>query len=149
MIRVMQAIIEEQKEFFEEGPDHLKPLIMETVANRVGMNVATISRVSNDKYVQTPFGVFEIRRFFNSGIASLSGEELSKRKVKERIEEIIKAEDPTAPLSDQEIYHMLQKEGVKIARRTVTKYREEGRLLPARFRKRAVKEQVTAENVQQ
>ncbi len=149
MIRVMQAIIEEQREFFENGPEHLKPLIMETVANRVGMNVATISRVSNDKYVQTPWGVHEIRYFFNSGIASHTGEELSKKKVKERIEEIIRNEDPGAPLSDQEIYQLLQKEGVKIARRTVTKYREELRLLPARFRKRASKEQVTAEHVQQ
>jgi RNA polymerase sigma-54 factor len=149
MIRVMQAIIEEQREFFENGPEHLKPLIMETVANRVGMNVATISRVSNDKYVQTPGGVYEIRYFFNSGIASHTGEELSKKKVKERIEEIIRKEDPGTPLSDQEIYQMLQKEGVKIARRTVTKYREELRLLPARFRKRATREQVTAENVQQ
>jgi len=149
MIRVMQAVIEEQREFFEEGPEHLKPLIMETVANRVGMNVATISRVSNDKYVQTPYGVFEIRHFFNAGIASHSGEELSKRKVKERIEEIINAEDTSSPLSDQEIFQMLQKEGVRIARRTVTKYREEGRILPARFRKRAGKEEVTAENAAQ
>jgi len=149
MIRVMQAIIQEQREFFEEGPEHLKPLIMETVANRVGMNVATISRVSNDKYVQTPWGVYEIRHFFNAGIASHSGEELSKRKVKERIEEIINAEDTSNPLSDQEIFQMLQKEGVKIARRTVTKYREEARILPGRFRKRAVKEEVTAENAAQ
>lgn len=147
MIKVMQAIIEEQKEFFERGPTFLKPLIMETVANRVGMNVATISRVSNDKYVQTPWGVYEIRHFFNSGITSQSGEELSKRTVKEQIESAIKAEDPTNPLSDQEIFQILQKQGIKIARRTVTKYREESRVLPARFRKKAAKEQVSPEDV--
>jgi len=141
MVKVMQAIIEEQKEFFEQGPVNLRPLIMETVANRVGMNVATISRVSNDKYVQTPWGVYEIRHFFNSGIASQSGEELSKRTVKEQIESVIQSEDPANPLSDQEIFQILQKGGIKIARRTVTKYREELRILPARFRKKAVKEQ--------
>jgi RNA polymerase sigma-54 factor len=146
MIRVMEAIIEEQREFFEQGPAFLKPLIMETVAGRVGMNVATISRVSNDKYVQTPWGVSEIRYFFNSGIASQSGEELSKRTVKERIESIVKTEAPASPLSDQEIYQLLQKEGIKIARRTVTKYREELRILPARFRKKVVKEKESAES---
>ncbi|MCI0405583.1 MAG: RNA polymerase factor sigma-54, partial [candidate division Zixibacteria bacterium] len=149
MIKVMQAIIEEQREFFESGPAHLKPLIMETIANRVGMNVATISRVSNDKYVQTPWGVFEIRHFFNAGIASQSGEDVSKKNVKEQIEEIIKKEDTSRPLSDQEIYQLLQKEGIKIARRTVTKYREESRILPARFRKKVAKKEVSADGSSQ
>jgi RNA polymerase sigma-54 factor len=136
MIRVMEAIIAEQRDYFEIGPAFLKPLIMEDIARRVGMNVATISRVSNGKYVQTPHGVCEIKYFFNSGIANEDGEELSKRHVKNRIDEIIKSENPAKPFSDQEIYLKLQEEGIKIARRTVTKYREELKISAARFRKR-------------
>jgi RNA polymerase sigma-54 factor len=136
MIRVMEAIIEEQRDFFEKGPAFLKPLIMEDIAQKVGMNVATISRVSNGKYVQTPLGVHEIKYFFNSGIARENGEDMSKRSVKQRIEDIIGNEDPAKPLSDQEIYRILNKEGIKLARRTVTKYREELKIKPARFRKR-------------
>ncbi len=136
MIRVMEAIIQEQSEFFDQGPGYLKPMIMEDVARIVGMNVATISRVSNGKYVQTPQGVYEIKYFFNSGIANEDGGETSKRHVKKRIEEIIQSEKPERPYSDQEIYQQLQDERIKIARRTVTKYREELKILPARFRKR-------------
>ncbi len=136
MIRVMEAIIREQSEFFDKGPAFLKPLIMEDIAQIVEMNVATISRVSNSKYVQTPQGVYEIKYFFNSGIANEDGGETSKRHVKRRIEEIIESESIEKPFSDQEIYRRLQDEKIKIARRTVTKYREELKILPARFRKR-------------
>ncbi|MFZ5980190.1 MAG: RNA polymerase factor sigma-54, partial [Candidatus Zixiibacteriota bacterium] len=136
MIRVMEAIIEEQKEFFDKGSAFLKPLIMEDIAQKLDMNVATISRVSNGKYVQTPLGVYEIKYFFNSGISRENGDDMSKRSVKQHIEEIIKKENPEKPLSDQEIYRMLNDEGIKLARRTVTKYREELKIKPARFRKR-------------
>ncbi len=138
MIRVMEAIIGEQREFFEKGPAFLKPLIMEEIAQKVEMNVATISRVSNGKYVQTPQGVYEIKYFFNSGIASVDGGELSKRHVKKRIEEIIGGENVQKPFSDQEIFLKLKEEGIKLARRTVTKYREELKIQPARFRKRKI-----------
>jgi RNA polymerase sigma-54 factor len=140
MIKVMEKIVEEQKDFFEHGPSLLKPLTMETIAEKVGMNVATISRVSNSKYVQTPQGVFEIRYFFNSGVSKENGEELSKRNVKKMIEELIKNENPATPLSDQELFFLLKKEGINIARRTVSKYREELKIQPARFRKRKIKE---------
>jgi len=136
MIRVMEAIVEEQKEFFDKGPAFLKPLIMEDIARKVDMNVATISRVSSGKYVQTPLGVYEIKYFFNSGIQGDDGEEIAKRSVKQRIEEIIKVENAERPLSDQDIFRRLNDEGIKLARRTVTKYREELRIKPARFRKR-------------
>ena len=136
MIRVMEAIIEKQNDFFDKGPSFLKPLIMEDIAQKVDMNVATISRVSNSKYVQTPFGVYEIKYFFNPGIANADGEDMSKRSVKQRIEEIIKAEEPSQPLSDQEIYRILNEEGIRLARRTVTKYREELKIPAARLRKR-------------
>ena len=136
MINVMGAIIDKQRNFFERGPAFLKPLIMEEIAQKVSMNVATISRVSNSKYVQTPFGVYEIKYFFNSGISKVDGEDMSKRSVKQRIEEIIKSEPLEKPFSDQEIFRKLNAEGIKLARRTVTKYREELKIQPARLRKR-------------
>ncbi len=136
MIRVMQSIIERQSEFFEKGPAFLKPLIMEDIAQMVDMNVATISRVANSKYVQTPLGVYEIKHFFNSGITREDGTDMSKRSVKQRIREIIEAEPAAKPLSDQEIFRRLNEEGIKLARRTVTKYREELKIPSARLRKR-------------
>jgi RNA polymerase sigma-54 factor len=136
MIRVMTAVVERQRDFFEKGEAFLKPLIMEEIAQVVEMNVATISRVSNGKYVQTPLGVFEIKYFFNAGISSAEGEDVSKSSVKRRLEEIIKSEAPERPLSDQEIFQLLNKEGIQLARRTVTKYREELKIPPARMRKR-------------
>jgi RNA polymerase sigma-54 factor len=142
MIKVMEKIVEEQKEFFEHGASHLRPLTMESIADKVGMNVATISRVSNGKYVQTPQGVFEIKYFFNTGVATDNGEELSKRHVKQLISDFIKKEDPASPLSDQQIYALLKKHGLNLARRTVSKYREELKIMPARFRKRVVKSEL-------
>ena len=88
-------------------------------------------------YVQTPLGVYEIKHFFNTGIAMDEGDDMSKRSVKQRIEEIIQAEKSDVPLSDQEIFRMLNSEGIQLARRTVTKYREELGIKPARFRKRS------------
>ncbi len=139
MIKVMEKIVEEQKEFFEHGPSHLKPLTMEAIAERVDMNVATISRVANSKYAQTPQGIFELKYFFNTGVPQENGEELSKRHVKQLIFDLIKKEDPASPLSDQQIFAHLKKEGINIARRTVSKYREELKIMSARFRKRIVK----------
>jgi RNA polymerase sigma-54 factor len=140
MVRVMQAIVREQIEWFDSGVEHLKPMTMENIAEIVEMNVATISRVSSDKYVQTPHGVFEIKYFFNSGVKMQDGEQLAKRTVKQQIEQLIKNEDSGKPLSDQEIYQMLTGREIAIARRTVTKYREELKILPARFRRRASQE---------
>jgi RNA polymerase sigma-54 factor len=139
MIKVMEKIVEEQQGFFENGPSHLKPLTMEAVADRVGMNVATISRVSNGKYVQTPQGIFEIKYFFNTGVHMDDGEDLSKRHVKQLISDFIRKEDLALPLSDQQIHELLKNEKINIARRTVSKYREELKIMPARFRKRVVK----------
>jgi RNA polymerase sigma-54 factor len=140
MINVMHSIINKQYDFFERGPDYLKPMIMEDIARDVDMNVATISRVSNGKYVQTPQGVYEIKHFFNSGLQRENGEALTKRSVKQQIEKLISEEDKAKPLSDQEIHRKLNEEGIKIARRTVTKYREELKIQPARFRKMVPKE---------
>jgi len=136
MIRVMEAIVKRQRDFFDSGPAFLKPLIMEDIAREVDMNVATISRVSNSKYVQTPFGVVEIKKFFVSGIAREDGSEMAKSMVLQRIEEIVNSEPPEKPFSDQEIFRRLNAEGIQLARRTVTKYREELKIPPARLRKR-------------
>jgi RNA polymerase sigma-54 factor len=110
-------------------------LVMEQIADKVGMNVATISRVASGKYVQTPFGVFEIKYFFNTGVSTADGEDLSKRVVKGKLQSIIDGENKALPLSDQEIANILKKDGIKLARRTVTKYREELGIKSARFRK--------------
>ncbi len=139
MRNVMTAIVDEQKDFFEHGEDSLKPLTMEQIADKVGMNVATISRVASGKYVQTPLGVFEIKYFFNSGVATADGDDLSKRVVKSKIEDLVKKENNASPLSDQEIASLLKKEGISLARRTVSKYREEIGIKPARFRKQSQK----------
>jgi RNA polymerase sigma-54 factor len=144
MINVMEAIVEEQHEFLEHGEDHLKPLTMEQIADKVGMNVATISRVANGKYVQTPLGVFEIKYFFNTGVATSGGDDLSKRVVKNKIEALVGKEDTKSPLSDQEIASLLKKDGITLARRTVTKYREEIGIKSARFRKQSPKKQTGA-----
>jgi RNA polymerase sigma-54 factor len=135
MITVMEAVVEEQQEFFEHGESHLKPLTMEQIADKVGMNVATISRVANGKYVQTPLGMYEIKYFFNTGVTTASGDDLPKRVVKTKIDDIIKNENPATPYSDQEIAKLLGNQGIKLARRTVTKYREELGIQAARYRK--------------
>jgi RNA polymerase sigma-54 factor len=139
MRTVMEAIVEEQNDFFDHGEDFLKPLTMEQIADKVGMNVATISRVANGKYVQTPLGVFEIKYFFNTGVATADGDDLSKRVVKNKIEALISKENAASPLSDQEIAGHLKKEGINLARRTVTKYREELGIKSARFRRQSPK----------
>jgi RNA polymerase sigma-54 factor len=131
----MNAVVEEQREFFEHGESHLKPLTMEQIADKVGMNVATISRVASGKYTQTPLGMYEIKYFFNTGVTTDSGEDLPKRVVKGKIEDIIKAENPATPYSDQEIGKLLSRQGIQLARRTVTKYREELGIKAARYRK--------------
>lgn len=139
MINVMNAVIDEQLDFFEHGESHLKPLTMEHIADKVGMNVATISRVSNGKYVQTPLGMFEIKYFFNTGVSTDNGEDLPKRVVKTKISKIIKNENPATPYSDQEIARLLDSRGIKLARRTVTKYREELSIKAARYRKQVAR----------
>jgi RNA polymerase sigma-54 factor len=140
MTRVMEAIIDEQRAFFENGPEHLKPLTMEAIAQRVGVNISTVSRVANDKYVQTPYGVYNLRDFFTGGYTARdkSGktEEVAADRVRARIREIIEWEDNERPLSDQTVSNMLKAEGIPIARRTVAKYRDEMFIRSARMRRR-------------
>lgn len=135
IVKVMQCIVEEQEEFFDKGPVALKPLTLQQVANRIGMHESTVSRVTTNKYVQTPRGVFELKYFFSSSLDTDDGENMSSKAAKTRIMEIIGSEEKRRPLSDQKIVDMLKEEGLNIARRTVAKYREQLGILPARMRK--------------
>ncbi len=135
IVKVMQSIVEEQRDFFEEGPVALKPLTLQQVANKIGMHESTVSRVTNNKYVQTPRGVFELKYFFSSSLDTDDGDSMSSKAAKTRIQEIIDGEDKRKPLSDQKIVDLLKAEGLNIARRTVAKYREQLGILPARMRK--------------
>ncbi len=135
IVKVMQCIVEEQKEFFEKGPVALKPLTLQQVASKIGMHESTVSRVTTNKYVQTPRGVFELKYFFSSSLDTDDGENMSSKAAKTRIREIIDQEDKAHPLSDQKIVDMLKADGLNIARRTVAKYREQLGILPARMRK--------------
>jgi RNA polymerase sigma-54 factor len=122
--KVMQSIIKYQRDFFERGINHLKPLNLRDVADDIEMHESTVSRVTTNKYVHTPQGIFELKYFFNSSISRFDGEAIASESVKERIRRIISAEDPRRPLSDQRIAEMLKAANIDIARRTVTKYRE-------------------------
>jgi len=135
MLRVMNAILDLQGDFFEKEPGQLKPLIMQTVADRIGMHVATVSRVVNGKYCQTPHGVFELKSFFTAGIEQEDGSEVSATRAMNAIRELIDGEDTKNPLSDQRIVQILKERNMDIARRTVAKYRDRLKILPARLRK--------------
>lgn len=135
MLKVMRCIVENQSEFFLNGAGNLRPMVLQEVADKVGMHVSTISRVSNGKYVQTPHGVFELKYFFDGGLSRDDGEDISARSVKETIAKLIRDEDTKSPLSDQRIADILKKDGIDIARRTVAKYRDQLDISPARYRK--------------
>ena len=134
LLTVMSTIVALQERFFRQG-ENLRPMILKDVAERVGMDISTISRVVNGKYVQTAFGVFELKYFFNEGLETESGEDVSNRELKNLVSELIAKEDKSKPLSDDAIAAMLAERGFKVARRTVTKYREQLGIAVARLRK--------------
>ena len=123
--KVAKSIVSFQKDFLEHGIEHLRPMVLRQVAEDIGMHESTISRVVSNKYMYTPRGLFPMKYFFHSGVDSARGENVSSMVVKERIRKVVEAEDPARPLSDSKIMRMLQKEGIRLARRTVAKYREE------------------------
>jgi RNA polymerase sigma-54 factor len=135
MVKVMQCIVEKQQEFFERGTAFLKPLTLQQVASEINMHESTVSRVTTNKYVQTPRGVFELKFFFSSSLGTQDGSEISAKSAKDKIRRIIERENARNPLSDQKIADMLKADGLNIARRTVAKYREQLNILPARMRK--------------
>jgi RNA polymerase sigma-54 factor len=134
--KISQKIIDQQPKFFVKTNPTLQPMTMQQIAEDVGVHETTISRAIANKYVKTPHGVFPLKHFFNSGFTSDSGESIANRSIKETIEKIIQKEDPKKPISDQSISKELEKEGIKIARRTVAKYREQLGILPTHLRRR-------------
>lgn len=135
LLKVMRVIVDKQRHWFEEG-EVLKPMIYKDVAEIVGVDISTISRVVNSKFVQTEFGVYSLKYFFTSSLDSASGEGISNQTVKQRVKEIISEEDPADPLNDDRIADIFRKEGIVIARRTVAKYREQLGLPIARLRRK-------------
>jgi RNA polymerase sigma-54 factor len=133
--KVMQSIIKNQREFFEHGIAHLRPLNLRDVADDIGMHESTVSRVTTNKYAHTPQGIFELKYFFNSSINRVDGEAVASASVKDKIRRIIAAEDSHRPLSDQRIAQMLKNGNIDIARRTVTKYRESLKILSSTKRR--------------
>ncbi len=132
----MKTIIDLQRPFFLEGDENdLKPMVLKDIAERTGLDISTVSRVCNSKYAQTRWGIFRLRHFFSEGVKTESGEELSTRKLKAVLHEMIKGEDPKKPLNDDQLAQEMKKQGYAIARRTVAKYREQLGIPIARFRK--------------
>ena len=135
MLKVANYLVRAQMDFFEHGSSHLRPMVLQDVADAVEMHVSTISRVSNGKYMQTPHGVFELKYFFDSRVSTDDGEDVSARSVKDKIARMVADEDKAKPLSDQEIADRLGEDGLKIARRTIAKYRDQLKIPSQRYRK--------------
>ncbi len=135
IVKVTESIIKFQREFFDKGINFLKPLILRDVAEDISMHESTISRVTTNKYVHTPQGIFELKYFFNSGINRTDGDEIASESVKNKIKDLVGKEDPKHPHSDQKIVELLRDQGIDIARRTVAKYREQLGILSSSKRK--------------
>ncbi len=136
IIKVTESILKFQREFFEKGITHLKPLILKDVAEDIGMHESTISRVTTAKYVHSPQGIFELKYFFNSSISRNNGDDMASQAVKNKIKKLIGSEDGKKPLSDQKLATLLKEDGIDIARRTVAKYREQLGILSSSKRKK-------------
>jgi RNA polymerase sigma-54 factor len=134
--KVTESIVKFQKDFFEFGSVHLKPMGLRDVAEDIQMHISTVSRAVNNKYMHTPLGIFELRYFLNSGIQSIDrGDKVASLSVKERIKEIVRSEDKSKPYNDHAIADILKRSNIDIARRTAAKYREMLRILPSNQRK--------------
>jgi RNA polymerase sigma-54 factor len=136
LLRVTKSLCKFQREFLDKGLAYLKPLVLKDVADDIGMHESTVSRVTTNKYAYTPQGVFELKFFFHSGLESLDGDAKSSVSVKDIIRKAVTAEDSRKPLTDQQLMMLLEAKGVKIARRTIAKYRHELHIAAASRRKR-------------
>ncbi len=136
IFKVTESIVKFQAEFFEKGPEYIKPMILKDVAQDIEMHESTVSRVTTNKFVYTPRGVFELKYFFNSGIATTGGDSLASESVKMKIKKLVAGEDVKKPLSDQKLVDLLSASGINIARRTVAKYRDVLGILPSNKRKK-------------
>ena len=135
LMKVATCIVSRQKEFLEHGDEAMKPLVLRDVAESIGMHESTISRVTTNKYMHTPRGVFEFKYFFSSHLSTVDGEDQSSTSVRAKIRKLIGAENPAKPLSDSKIANLLAAEGISVARRTVAKYREAMKILSSSERK--------------
>ena len=134
--KVTESIVKHQTAFLDKGLDHLRPMVLKDVASDIGMHESTVSRVTTNKYVHTPQGIFELKFFFNSSIGRGGDSDVASETVKDKIKKMVEAEDVKHPLSDQQIVEMLQAQNITIARRTVAKYREMLNILPSSKRKK-------------
>ena len=135
ILNIAREIVKRQHDFMEKGVAHLKPMTMVQVAEVVGVHETTVSRAVSGTYMETPHGVFEMKFFFTGGLATATGENVSNTSVKDMIAEIFRGENPSKPLSDQEVLKILSERGITIARRTIAKYRDELGILPSSQRR--------------
>ena len=135
--KVMESLLKFQHDFFEKGPGHLKPLILHDVAEDIGMHESTVSRVTSHKYAHTPQGIYELKYFFSTAVATTNGNTVAAEAIKNRIKQLIGKEDSAKPLSDNKLSGLLKDEGIKVARRTVAKYRDQMKILPVKYRRKA------------
>jgi RNA polymerase sigma-54 factor len=136
--KVCEQIVVRQRDFLDYGVEHIKPMMLKDISEDIGMHLSTVSRVVNGKYAHTPQGVIELRRFFTEGMVNDEGEEVSTRIIKLKIKKMIEAEDPREPLTDDQIATILAKEGQKLSRRTVAKYRDQLKIAGSRERRQVV-----------
>jgi RNA polymerase sigma-54 factor len=134
--KVVDSLLRFQKDFFEKGVQHLRPLVLRDVAEDIGMHESTVSRVTTNKYMHTPQGIFELKYFFSTAIPQLDGDSLAAESIRQRIKNMIKNEKPEKPLTDNAISKILNQENIKVARRTVAKYREQLGILPVKHRRK-------------
>ena len=134
--KVMESILKFQRDFFEYGPGHLKPLILRDVAEDIEMHESTVSRVTSNKYAHTPQGIYELKYFFSTAVATSDGDSVASESIRNRIRQLVHAENPAQPLSDNKISSLLARENIQVARRTVAKYREQLGIMPVKFRRK-------------
>lgn len=137
--KVMESLLKFQRDFFEHGASAMKPLILRDVAEDIGMHESTVSRVTSNKYAHTPQGIYELKYFFSTAVATTNGDTVAAEAIKNRIRQLVAQEDPAKPLSDNKISQMLAEENIKVARRTVAKYRDQMKILPVKHRRKARK----------
>lgn len=138
MLKVAAQIVERQRDFFEYGEEAMKPMVLHDIAEAVEMHESTISRVTTQKYMHTPRGIFELKYFFSSHVSTSDGGAASSTAIRAVIKKLIAAENPAKPLSDNKIAQLLDEEGIQVARRTIAKYREAMGIAPSNERKRLV-----------
>jgi len=136
--KVVESIVQRQRDFLDHGVQHIKPMMLKDIAEDIGMHLSTVSRVVNRKYAHTPQGVIELRRFFTEGMLNEEGEEISTRIIKLKIKKLIEEEDSHNPITDDQVVKILAKDGIKLSRRTVAKYRDQMQIPGSRERRAVV-----------